>query len=144
MKELTRRRLNVGFESWGVFYADVRVGGISRRSGVPDWVDPWAWSCGFTPGCGPGETISGTAATFDLAKVEFEKAWKRLASIKSEDHFQEWRDFRDFTEWKYTMWGSHLPLPTQTTTGVSKCFCGAEISMAQTETHIRAVHAQSA
>jgi hypothetical protein len=58
-------------------------------------------SCGFYPGMGPGEHQDGTAATFDQARAEFQAAWLRILPMLTEADFQEWRDQRDFTAWKY-------------------------------------------
>jgi len=43
-----------------------------------DWLDDrhnqaqWGWRCGFYPGSNPVECTSGTAATFDHARADFE------------------------------------------------------------------------
>jgi hypothetical protein len=77
MPQLTRRRSpDAPEECWHVFYGDVRVGTIAIRSGIPHDEDPWEWNCGFYPGSHPGEHRSGTAATFDEARAEFERAWR--------------------------------------------------------------------
>jgi hypothetical protein len=98
MPELTRRRsLEAPDECWHVYYGDVRVGTIAIRTGMPPHEDPWGWSCGFYPGSHPGECIDGTAATFDLARVEFEDAWRVFLSNRTEADFQSWRAQRDWT-----------------------------------------------
>ena len=77
MPALTRRRNpDARQESWLVYYGDVRVGTIAVRSGNPTDTDPWGWRCGFYPGSHPRECTSGTAATFDQARAEFEEAWR--------------------------------------------------------------------
>jgi hypothetical protein len=77
MPELTRRRYSeVREECWHVYYGDVHVGTIAIRSGIPHDQDPWGWRCGFYPGSNPGECTSGTAATFDQARADFEAAWR--------------------------------------------------------------------
>jgi hypothetical protein len=64
MPTLTRRRdPNSREETWRIFYGDVPVGTIGRRSGNPVGTDPWAWHCGFYPGSNPGDGSYGTAAT---------------------------------------------------------------------------------
>jgi hypothetical protein len=50
-----------------------------------------------------------------------------------------WRQ-RAWTAWKYAMHDAGLPLPTQLTSGRSKCFCGAEIDIAGVEDHVTAAH----
>ncbi len=97
MIELVRRRLNERYESWGIFYGDVRVGTISELFGSGSKLI-WSWSCGFYPGCSPGEETSGNNPTFDQARAEFERAWQRLLPKKTEADFQEWRDHNAFTE----------------------------------------------
>ena len=140
MTELTRRRLDTAFESWAIFHGDVRIGSISARSGVPKHVNQWQWACGFFPGCGPREMTSGTAADFTEAREAFERAWKALQPHKTEADYQEWRDHRDFTDWKYTMRDEGLQLPTQITSGVSKCYCGKTITIAGISEHVRQHH----
>lgn len=137
---LTRRRLNDDPETWAIMYGDVRVGTIGRRSGVPDHVDQWQWHSGFYPGCGPGEIENGSGATYDEAKERFTVAWERLLPLKTADDFQEWRDFRDWTAWKYAMHDANCQLPTENTSGRSRCFCGAEIGLKDILGHALAVH----
>jgi hypothetical protein len=142
MTELTRRRVEeTRFESWAIFYGDVRIGSISARSGIPEWANQWQWTCGFYPGCEMHEITTGTAADYAEAREAVAKAWAKLLPLKTEAHFQEWRDFRDSTAWKYAMHGASLPLPTQSKTGASKCFCGAEITIKSIPAHIRSFHA---
>jgi hypothetical protein len=77
MPQLTRRRsLAAPDECWHVYYGDVRVGTIAMRTGAPHEEDPWGWACGFYPGSHPSECTDGTAATFDQARADFEKAWR--------------------------------------------------------------------
>jgi hypothetical protein len=52
----------------------VHAGTIAIRSGNPLDEDPWEWHCGFYPGSEAGEQQSGTAATFDEARADFEDA----------------------------------------------------------------------
>jgi hypothetical protein len=48
MTELTRRRMNDRkVDVWHVYFGDVQVGSIGMRSGVPNDVDQWSWTCGF-------------------------------------------------------------------------------------------------
>jgi hypothetical protein len=73
---LTRRRdRDAHQETWLIYFGDVRVGSIAIRSGNPADTGPWGWSCGFYPGSHPREHQSGTAATFDQARADFEAAW---------------------------------------------------------------------
>ena len=112
MPELTRRRsLDAPDECWHVFYGDVRVGVIAIRTGMPPGEDPWGWNCGFYPGSHPRECTDGTAATFDQARAEFEKAWRVFLSNRTEADFQEWRDQRDWTAEKYRRFdrGERMP-----------------------------------
>jgi hypothetical protein len=75
MPALTRRRnLHAQDECWHVYYGDVRAGTIAKRIGIPPGEDPWGWSCGFYPGCHPGEHTQGAAPTFDQARADFEEA----------------------------------------------------------------------
>jgi hypothetical protein len=62
-----------------------------------------------------------------------------LAS-RTEADFQAWRDAQAFTAWKYAMWDAGAKLPTQTTSGTSRCFCGATINIASTDQHVLDAH----
>ena len=108
---ITRRRnLDAREECWHVYYGDVHAGVIAIRSGSPHDEDPWGWNCGFYPGSHPGECTSGTAASFDEARADFEGAWKIFFSKRTEADFQAWRDQRDWTAEKYRRFGRGEPL----------------------------------
>jgi hypothetical protein len=47
---------------------------------------------------------------------------------------------RDSEAWKHARWDAGLKLPTQTQDGRARCFCGADITIANTDAHIRAAH----
>lgn len=101
MPELTRRRYPERPDCWHVYYGDVHVGTIAIRPGVPVDVDQWGWQCGFYPGSEPGEHTSGAAATFDLARAGFERAWTVFLANRTEADFEAWRHQRDWTAEKY-------------------------------------------
>jgi hypothetical protein len=84
-------------EGWNVYFGDVRVGHIGIQAGVPNDCPQWGWSCGFSPGCDPGQHYNGTADTFEEARAEFEEAWARLRPTRNEVHFEIWRRNRDWT-----------------------------------------------
>ena len=136
---LTRRRLNERFESWGIFYADVLVGGLSEIHGTEGKMI-WQWSCGFYPGCTPRQQSAGNADYFDEAKAAFHIAWDRLRPQITLAMIEEWRAHQAFTAWKYAMWDAGCQMPTQTTTGKSQCFCGSEITIAGVPAHVYAKH----
>jgi hypothetical protein len=144
MPALTRRRYPERHDCWHVYYGDVHVGTIARRVGNPHDTDPWEWACGFYPGCHPGEHTNGTAATFDEARAGFEEAWRVFLSNRTEADFQEWRDQRDFTAWKYRMHDTGHWLSTQSPTGRSQCYCGAAITIAGLDDHVLAAHRSAA
>jgi hypothetical protein len=126
MPALTRRRYpEVREECWHVFYGDVHAGTIAIRVGIPPGEDPWGWTCGFYPGSHPGEYRTGTGASFDEARGGFEEAWKVFLSKRTEADFQEWRDRRDWTARKYEMWERGEKLPSQISTTMMGCPCGA-------------------
>jgi hypothetical protein len=90
MPALTRRRnLEAPDECWHVYYGDVRVGMIAVRTGAPHDEDRWTWHCGFYPGSHPGEHQDGTAATFDEACAEFERAWQVFLPNRTEADFSD-------------------------------------------------------
>jgi hypothetical protein len=112
MPALTRRRdPDARQDSWLIHCDDVHVGTIGLRSGNPSDTDQWQWRCGFYPGSGPGDCTSGTAATFDQARADFEAAWRVFLTKRTEMDFQEWRDNRDWTAEKYRRFdrGERMP-----------------------------------
>jgi hypothetical protein len=112
MAALTRRRSpDAPEECWRVHYGDVHAGTIAIRTGIPHDEDPWGRSCGFYPGSRPREHQYGTAATFDLARADFEQAWAVFLSNRTEADFQAWRDARDWTARKYALWDAGERLP---------------------------------
>jgi len=109
---LTRRRnLEASDECRQIYFGDVRVGTIVIRTGNPHDTDPWEWWCGFYPGSHPREHQSGTAATFDQARADFEAAWRVFLSNRTEADFQAWRDERDSTARKYALWDAGNGVP---------------------------------
>jgi hypothetical protein len=145
MLSLTRRRdPNSREEAWLIFYGDVRVGAIGRqRSGNPSGTDPWSWQCGFYPGSNPGDGSHGTAASFDAARAAFESAWSAFLSKRTEADFLEYRQHRASDAWKRAMWAAGCKLPTQTADGRSRCFCVAEITIADMDEHTYAAHMET-
>ena len=121
---------------------DVCVGTVARRTGCPVDVDQWEWGCGFYPGTAPGQGQTGTAADFEASRVAFEAAWQRLLPTMTEANFQEWRDNRDLTAWKYAMWEANAKMPTAVTSGRSKCFCRAPIDIATAHRHALTAHSR--
>jgi len=112
MPELTRRRsTDIREECWYIHYGAVRVGTIARRVGNPFDTDPWEWSCGFYPSSHPRECTHGTAATFELARADFERAWAAFLPKRTEPDFQAWRDQRDWTAEKYRRFDRHERMP---------------------------------
>ena len=139
MTTLTRRRLNERFESWGIYYGDVLVGGLSKMNGLGSSMI-WRWSCGFYPGCEPHQQSAGSENHFEEAKAAFQQSWDRLQPQLTPAMMDEWRKQQAWTDWKYAMQDAHCELPTQTTTGISRCFCGAEITIAGFTDHVYAKH----
>jgi hypothetical protein len=45
MPALTRRRYPERHDCWHVYYGDVHVGTIARRTGNPHDTDTWEWRC---------------------------------------------------------------------------------------------------
>jgi hypothetical protein len=85
--------------------------------------DPWGWSCGSHP----GEHEDGPAPTFDQARADFEAAWQRFLSKRTDAHFQAWRDERDWTARKYAMWEAGERMPSQKPGSLMRCPCGETI-----------------
>ncbi|MDA9506127.1 hypothetical protein XI09_16095 [Bradyrhizobium sp. CCBAU 11386] len=143
MPPLTRRRSkdDPNRETWLIYLGDVRVGVISRRSGVPNSAPQWGWSCGFYPGVDPGEHRSGIAETFDQARDGFQAAWDGLAATLTEKNYDTWREALDWMAWRDRMHSLALPLPTQRAEGIARCFCGDAVSIRTLDAHVRTAHA---
>jgi hypothetical protein len=148
MPALTRRRsTDAPEECWHIYWGDIPAGTIGIRSGIPFDEDPWGWSCGFYPGSHPGEHEHGAAATFDQARADFEAAWQRFLSKRTEPDLQAWRDERDCTARKYAMWEAGEKMPSQKPSSLMKCLCGATIDTHRIQDtmvhvpHITAAHA---
>jgi hypothetical protein len=124
MPVLTRRRYPECPDCWHVYYGDVHVGTIAKRAGIPNHEVAWGWSCGFYPGCHPGEHRYGTAATFDEARAGFERDWKVFLSNRTEADFQELRDDRDWHARRYAMWKAGEKMPSQRPNTMLRCPCG--------------------
>src|SRR5882757_9186587 len=136
MPTLTRSRsADAREECWHIYYGDIHAGTIAIRTGIPYDEDPWEWCCGFYPGSHPGEHQSGTAATFDEARADFEDAWKVFLSNRTEADFQEWRDQRDWTARKYALCDAGKKLeppsygPGKPCSRFMKCPCGQVFAM---------------
>jgi hypothetical protein len=142
---LTRRRADRGHqETWLIYYDDINIGFIGQRAGVPKNVNQWGWSCGFYPGLEPSQHRRGTAATFEEARAGFEVAWAALQPEIPSAAFDAYRKERAFRAWIDGMWEARCKLPTQSASGRSKCFCGAEIDLTNTEAHVYECHMAAA
>jgi hypothetical protein len=58
----------------------------------------------------------------------------------TDDDFAQHRYARAWTAWKQAMWEAGRKLPTQTQEGRARCFCGAEIDIADMDRHVTAAH----
>ena len=140
MPALTRRKYPERPDCWQIYYGDVCVGSIALRSGCPVDEPQWEWGCGFYPGMGPRQGRQGIGADLDTCRVAFEAAWQSILPTLSGTAFQEWRDQRDLTAWKYAMWIASMKMPTQVSSGKSKCFCGAPIDIVSAHIHALEAH----
>jgi len=61
MPALTGRRYPEHQDCWHVYYGEVHVGTIARRTGCPVDVDRYEWRCGFYPGIEPNRQRNDTA-----------------------------------------------------------------------------------
>lgn len=140
--ELSRRADPDRPDVWRIFCGDINAGWIGRVTTVSAKSE-WVYSAGFHPGSSPGEIKTGIATSFDEAKAKFLIAWLKFAHSRKPDDFEEWRDHRDFTAWKYRMHDVGLKMPTQSETGRTKCFCGTEITTSSLMDHIRTAHREA-
>jgi hypothetical protein len=113
MPDLTRRPDPHLADSWLIHYGDVHVGTISKCVGNPGAAEAWQWLCGFYPGSNPGEQRGGNAPDFDQAREAFAVAWRVFSAKRTEADYQAWRDQRDFTARKYSMWERGEKFPSQ-------------------------------
>jgi hypothetical protein len=102
--KIERKRVSDRPETWHVHCADVRVGLIEERSDIPKPSDPWEWRCGLYPGSAPGDSRSGTAATFDEARFAFEATWREYLPKRCEADFEKWRYDATWRKVKYERW----------------------------------------
>jgi hypothetical protein len=110
---LTRRRdCSLPQECWRIYYGDVHAGTIAQCVGNPGSAPKWQWRCGFFPGSRPGECTSGTAATLEAAREDFEAAWRIFLSNRTEADFQEWREQQAWTAEKYCRFDRGERMPT--------------------------------
>ncbi|MBR1157442.1 hypothetical protein [Bradyrhizobium sp. JYMT SZCCT0428] len=140
MPELTRRPHPERSDCWHVYYGDVQVGTIAVQSGLPVKAKQWRWDVGSYPASHRGHNRSGYAASFEEARAGFEAAWKGYLPKCTEADFNEYRRQRAWTAWKYAMYDAGLPLPTQSTSGQARCFCGAAVNNAGVHRHILEAH----
>src|SRR5262245_8645927 len=114
MPHLTRRREpDRHQDSWHIMFADVEVGWIGERAGVPKDVEQWGWHVGFYPVSHRGIRAAGIAGSFAEARAAFEAAWALILPQCSDDDFAQNRFERAFLRWKYRMWSEGHKLPTQ-------------------------------
>jgi hypothetical protein len=71
----------------------------SGNSGVPTHGDQWGWDCGFFPG-GP-KSKGGDGLTYEACQEALQQAWDEMLRTLPESAFEEWREHRDRTAWKY-------------------------------------------
>jgi hypothetical protein len=60
MPDLIRRRYPERVDCWQIYYGDVRVGTIARRTDCPNDVDQWEWGC-LVPSAGWASTAAWAA-----------------------------------------------------------------------------------
>lgn len=141
---LTRRLFRENhYQRWDIFDGDVCVGALTEVSGTEGRM-LWQWCCGFYPGCDLRQQSAGNEDTFDRAKACFQEAWERRRPQITQAMRDEWLYQEASTAWKYAMHDAGCKLPTATNTGVSRCFCGAEVTIRDVPGHVRAAHMQTA
>jgi hypothetical protein len=136
MPALTRRPHPERSDCWHVFFGDVQVGTIAVQPGMPLSVQQWRWDCGFYPLDHRDRSHCGYASNFDQARIGFEAAWRDYLPRCTEADFIAYRRQRAWTAWKYAMHDAGLPMPTQSSSGRARCFCGAAIDIVVTDRHI--------
>jgi hypothetical protein len=82
-----RRDRNLPQECWRIYYDDVHAGSIAQCVGNPGAAPRWQWRCGFYPGSRPGKCTNRTADTLEIARVDFEGAWRVFLAKRTEADF---------------------------------------------------------
>jgi hypothetical protein len=140
MSELTRRRDTArNAETWLIFLEDVHIGTIGRRAGVPTDAEQWGWRCGFLSGSRRGARAEGrlrTSIRRDLNLKPLGAGCGRVTPTLTSPTIAA----RAWTAWKQAMWERGRKLPTQIQEGRARCFCGAEIDIANMDRHVTAPH----
>jgi len=88
----------------------------------------------------PIRTILHPTDFSEQARAAFDCAWPDYLPRCTEADFAENRRLRAATAWKYWMHDTGTLLPTQLASGRSKCFCGAALTIASVDDHIRQTH----
>ena len=117
------------------------------RPGVPFGEDQWEWLCGFYPGAIRDSIRKAAPWTSTARGADFEVAWARLLATRTEEHFQEWRDQRDWTARKYQMWKRGGLLPSQKPNTMMRCPSGVAFNSHDPEgslAHRRHIYAAQA
>jgi hypothetical protein len=146
MPELTRRRSVADRDSWGVWYDDVRVGAISRRSGNPRDTAAWRWDCGFYPGPDLRQA-GGNAASLEEAQDAFRTAWGSYLSRCTPLDFQKYRDWQEHRAAIDAAHARGEKLPTEFPSSMMTCACGARFDShkpADNAVHLPHVYAAKA
>jgi hypothetical protein len=140
MRELTGRPHPERSDSWHVYYGDVQVGTIAVQSGLRHTLGNGA---GIAGSIRCHIAVARARGYADEARAGFERAWTNYLPRCTEADFDEYRRERAWTAWKYAMYAAGLQLPTQSTSGQARCFCGATIDMAVTDRHVHDAHMDS-
>jgi hypothetical protein len=89
MPELTHRRSpDHRHKCWHIYYGDVHVGTIAVRGGNPQTPTRGNGTAASIQARSPGEHQSGTAATFEEARADFERAWQVFFSKRTDADFR--------------------------------------------------------
>jgi hypothetical protein len=131
-----RRDPEMREETWRIYYGDLHVGTIGKGSGNPPG-DQCSWHRGFYPGSDPGDANqrhrdqfrSGSGGVRGrVVGVHLEAHRSRFSGISAAPCID-----------RVEVCDVGCKLPTQTTDGRARCFCGAEIGIAD-DAHIYAAH----
>ena len=109
-EHLTRRRDPDRKDRWLIYCTDIHAGTIALAVGVPG-AQRYTWHCGFYPGSEPGECRSGSASSFEEARVLFERAWQVFSANRTEADYAAYREQRDWTRRKYEARDRGDPVP---------------------------------
>jgi hypothetical protein len=105
MTALTRRHPE-RTDCWHVYYGDVHVGAIARRTGCARSTSIRGNGAAASIRAWSRDRADAAPQPISMGTADFEAAWRRILPTLTEANFQEWHDQRDWTAKKYANVGA--------------------------------------